>query len=90
MIASGMTAEDIVAAVLGGTEYEMFDEFDIDYVCTCSRERYLAAIAGLSANDVRDLCEKGEPIEAVCHFCNAAYTFEPSEIMAEYLKKIEK
>ena len=90
MIASGMTAEEIVAAVLGGTEYEMFDEFDIDYVCTCSRERYLAAIAGLSASDVKDLCEKGEPIEAVCHFCNAAYTFEPEEIMAEYMKKIEK
>ena len=90
MFTSSLTESQIVAAVLGGTEYEMFDEFDIDYVCTCSRERYLAAIAGLSANDVRDLCEKGEPIEAVCHFCNAAYTFEPSEIMAEYLKKIEK
>ena len=32
----------------------------------------------------------GEPIEAVCHFCNAAYTFEPEEIMTEYVKKIEK
>ncbi len=90
MIASGMTAEEIVAAVLGGTEYEMFDEFDIDYVCNCSRERYLTAIAGLSAGDVRDLCEKGEPIEAVCHFCNSAYSFEPSEIMDEFIKKTSK
>ena len=90
MIASGMTAEEIVAAVLGGTEYEMFDEFDIDYVCNCSRERYLSAIAGLSANDVKDLCDKGEPIEAVCHFCNAAYSFEPEEIMEEFVKKTQK
>ena len=88
MIGSGMSAEEIVAAVLGGTEYEMFDEFDIDYVCNCSRERYLTAIAGLSANDIKDLCEKGEPIEAVCHFCNAAYSFEPREILEEYAKKI--
>ena len=53
-------------------------------------KRYLSAIAGLSANDVKDLCEKGEPIEAICHFCNAAYTFEPEEIMTEYVKKIQK
>ena len=87
MIGAGMTAEEIVASVLGGTEYEMFDEFDIDYVCTCSRERYLSAIAGLSGKDINDLCEKGEPIEAVCHFCNSAYSFEPAEILEEYAKK---
>lgn len=88
MIGAGMSAEEIVASVLGGIEYEMFDEFDIDYICTCSRERYLSAIASLSGKDINDLCEKGEPIEAVCHFCNSAYSFEPAEIMEAYAKKI--
>ena len=49
-----------------------------------------AGYFGKTAEEVKDLCEKGEPIEAVCHFCNAAYTFDPEEIMTEYVKKIEK
>lgn len=88
MIASGKTPRQIVASVLDGTGFEMFDEFDIDYVCNCSRERYLTALAGLSAGDIKELCEDADkPIETVCHFCNSKYTFTPAEVLRAYAEK---
>lgn len=87
MIQKGMSADEIFAAVLEGTQYEMFDEFDIGYVCSCSRERYLSAIAGLSAGDIDELVREDKPIEAVCHFCNKKYVFSRDEVLKEYEKK---
>ena len=90
LIAEGSTGEDIIGAVFGGLEYEMFDEFDAEYLCTCDREKYLGAIAGLSADDVDELLSKDEPIEAVCRFCGEKYSFTPEEVRAEIEKKKAK
>lgn len=87
MIANGMSAEEIIATVFDDIDYEYFDEFDTDYVCNCSRERYLSALAGLSKNDVSELVESTEPIETVCHFCNKKYVFTPEEVAQEFIKK---
>lgn len=88
MIASGKSAEQIISSVLDGTGFEMFDEFDIDYACNCSRERYLTALAGLSAGDVKELCSDADkPIETVCRFCNSKYVFTPEEVLRAYAEK---
>ncbi len=80
MIAEGKRAEDVIAAALQGIEYQLFDEFDIGYVCTCSRERYLSALAGLPPKDLDELAAQDGPIEACCHFCNKKYDFDIAEI----------
>lgn len=90
MIQKNMSAEEIIGTVFDGIDHELFDEFDIDYVCTCSRERYLTAIAGLSANDIKELTEEDKPIEAVCHFCNKKYTFTGNEVLKKYSERKKK
>lgn len=87
LIADGANGDDIIAAVMNGLEFEMFDEFDAEYLCTCTREKYLSALAGLSADDLDDLLEKDEPIETKCRFCGESYVFSPDEIKAEVEKK---
>lgn len=82
LVFAGKTGEEIIAQVFEGIEYDMFDEFDTDYVCTCSRERYLTALAGLSDKDMDDLRD-GKPIEAQCHFCGKKYSFSVEEIDAK-------
>lgn len=79
MLYSGKTGEEIIAEAFAGIEYEMFDEFDTAYVCTCSRERYLTALAGLSDGDM-DSLRDGRPIETECHFCGKRYSFSLEEI----------
>ncbi len=80
MIAQGKRAEAVIAAVLQGIEYQLFDEFDIGYVCSCSRERYLSALAGLPPKDLDELAAQEGSIEACCHFCNKKYQFDMAEI----------
>lgn len=80
MIAEGKRAEDVIAVVLKEIEYQLFDEFDISYVCTCGRERYLNALAGLPKKDLDELAAQEGPIEACCHFCNKKYAFDIAEI----------
>ena len=80
LIADGADGDAIIDAVFSGVEYEMFDEFDIDYVCTCSRERYLDALHSLPEKDKAELREGGQPIETQCRFCKSKYVFEISEL----------
>ncbi len=75
IIEKGGRAEDVIASCFAGIEYEMFDEFDIGYVCNCSREKYEKALITLSADDFESLGEDKAPIEAVCRFCNKKYSF---------------
>ena len=63
-----------------GIEYEMFDEFDIDYICTCNRDKYLRALVGLNEDDMNELRSSNEPVETNCRFCGRKYVFELSEI----------
>lgn len=80
MIADGIGGEEIIARVFDGIEFDLFDEFDCEYRCNCSRERYLSALRGLCREDIDDLKADGKPIEASCQFCGATYTFEPAEL----------
>ncbi len=90
MIVEGMTAEEIIAAAFDGLEYDLFDEFDIEYKCNCSREKYKTALAGMSDDDINDLADGDEPVEAVCSFCGEKYVFTVGEIMQAKAEKGEK
>ena len=80
LIADGKTGEEIIDMVFSGIEYEMFDEFDAEYRCTCEREKYKIALVGLSEADMDELRSTGEPIETNCRFCGNKYVFELDEI----------
>ncbi|MBR3999644.1 MAG: Hsp33 family molecular chaperone HslO [Clostridia bacterium] len=80
LIADGMDGDEIIAHLFEGIEYQMFDEFDIAYRCSCERERYLKALVSLNEKDMQELRDANEPVETCCRFCGTRYTFELSEI----------
>ena len=83
---SGMSNEEIAALALQGIEYDLFDSIDVDYICTCSRERMEKALRSLGKADLRKLFDeqiaegKPEELEVECRFCNTKYTFTPSDL----------
>jgi len=81
-IADGMDGEEIIAAVFGDIPYDMFDEFDIGYVCPCQRDKYLRALVSLNETDMNELLESGEPVETRCQFCGRTYVFPVDELRA--------
>ncbi|MBR2336080.1 MAG: Hsp33 family molecular chaperone HslO [Clostridia bacterium] len=84
---SGMSNEEIMALAMQGIEYDLFDVIDVDYKCTCSRERMHKALVSLGEKDLRKLFDeqiaegKPEELEVECRFCNSKYTFTPKDLM---------
>ena len=82
----GMTNEEIVALAMQGIEYDLFDEIDVDYVCTCSRDRMHRALKSLSEDDLRKMFDeqiaegKPEELTVECRFCNSKYSFTPTDL----------
>ena len=83
----GMSNEEIAALALQDIEYDLFDEIDVDYLCTCSRERMEKAMKSISKKDLREMLDeqiaegKPEELEIQCKFCNSRYIFKPEELM---------
>ena len=83
----GLSNKEIADIALDGIEYDLFDELDVGYVCTCSRERIANALRGIDKRELRKMLDeqvsegKPEELEVCCHFCNNAYRFTPEELL---------
>ncbi len=85
----GLSLTQIADIALDGIEYDVFDELDVAYACTCSRERIAAALHSVGQKELRRMLDeqlaegKPEELEVNCRFCNSSYRFS-----AEELKKL--
>lgn len=83
----GMSNEELAALALQDIDYDLFDEIDVDYLCTCSRERMEKAMKSISQKDIREMFDeqiaegKPEELEIQCKFCNSRYIFKPEDLM---------
>ncbi len=83
----GLSNKEIADIALDGIEYDLFDELDVGYVCTCSRERIAKALHSIDKGELRKMLDeqvaegKTEELEVCCHFCNTAYRFTPKELL---------
>ena len=82
----GLSNEQIAAIALDGIEYDLFDEIDVDYKCTCLRERMAAALHSVGKKELRRMLDeqiaegKPEELEISCQFCNNSYRFTPENL----------
>ena len=60
----------------------MFDEFDTEYRCNCSRERFSKALISLGKNELSAMISEGKEIEMTCRFCDNVQKFSPEELVA--------
>lgn len=80
MLAKGMSILDICKTALDGFEVEVLDEYPVNYVCSCSREKLERYFCSMSDEDIRSMAdEKGVAI-ANCHFCNKKYIFTKDDL----------
>ena len=81
LLDEGKTIEEIAALAFEGIEFDPFDTIDVDYVCTCSRERMRRGIRSLGAKKVLELFDEEEKengkreLTAECRFCDKKYRF---------------
>ncbi len=89
MLAKGMTMEEICEKALTGFQMEVLDEFQINYVCSCSKERVERAISTLKPDDILSLANEKGYMEATCQYCNRSYRLTRQELqeIADFVGK---
>ena len=80
LVAECASNEEALERILEGFEYDVFDELDIGYKCTCSREKYAEALTTIGRDDLKEMYDDGKPIETVCRFCGAKYVFTHEDL----------
>lgn len=90
MLAKGMTVLEMCQKALEGFEVEVLDEQPINYVCTCSREKVIAAIEKMSDDEIRSLADEKGYAVANCHFCNKNHRFTKGQLEEIITKKAER
>ncbi len=63
-----------------GGEISFLDETDVTYKCNCSKEKIERALYTLSKEELKDMLEKDEGVEANCSFCNTQYVVSEAEL----------
>ncbi len=84
----GLSNKEIMNIALEGIPYDAYDTIDVEYVCTCSRDRMKRGLASLGKTEIMQMLDeqeeegKARELTTVCHFCNNSYTFDEEELVA--------
>ena len=80
MIATGLSPEGILQEVLKDFDVKILGRQDVEYRCTCSRDRLERVLLGLGVDELRDMLEQEKKAELRCHFCNDVHNFDETEL----------
>lgn len=82
----GLSAEEIADIAFKDIEYDIFDEIDVEYRCTCQEQRIANALKSFGKAKLEELLAeqvaegKREELEVCCHFCDKKYIFDRERI----------
>lgn len=87
MVDAGMTNEDILNVALRDIPFDIFDEYEVSYRCTCSRERTGDAVRSIGEAELlklfdEQLADNGNDYLTVeCRFCDKVYKFTKEDLI---------
>ena len=73
-------ANSLIQSVLAGLSPKILEKQNVEYRCSCSRERVLSVVTGLNATEIEDIMREGKPVEVTCQFCDAVYAIGIEEL----------
>lgn len=91
MIDKGMTNEEILAVAFRDIEFDVFDEYEVSYKCTCNEERTKKALLSLGEKELdRLFAEQLEDngcdyLTVECKFCDKRYEYRKSDFDGDFL-----
>ncbi|MGS2750243.1 redox-regulated molecular chaperone HslO [Bacillus zanthoxyli] len=80
LIEQGLSPEELLYAVLGEDKVKVLETMDVQFNCTCSRERIESVLISLGKTELEQIREEEEETEVHCHFCNERYKFSKEYI----------
>ena len=81
LIEQGLSPEELLYTVLGEDKVKVLEVMDVQFNCTCSRERIESVLISLGKTELEQVREEEEEeTEVHCHFCNELYKFSKEDI----------
>jgi molecular chaperone Hsp33 len=80
-----LNVEELLNRLYHEEEVRLFDGTDIEFACTCSRERVSESLRLIGQEEVEEILEQDGEVTATCDFCNETYRFDPVDV-AELFK----
>lgn len=76
----GMSAAELLRAVLSDFDMETVEESPVEYRCYCSKERVERALLSLGREELTALIEEQGKAELTCQFCDRVYRYTKEEL----------
>ncbi len=80
MVKAGMSATEMLQTAVGDLGLTVLDEREPLFQCKCSVERARKIIASVGREEIKDMLEKDNGAELICHYCNEAYQISGDEL----------
>jgi len=82
LVNGGAGAADLIKMALGDIDFEIMEERDIAFDCSCSMERAIGMVAALGPNEVTSMLEEDKGAVMSCGFCNEVYQLDEDHLRA--------
>ncbi|MBP3936819.1 MAG: Hsp33 family molecular chaperone HslO [Clostridia bacterium] len=80
MLNSGMDTTAIADKLLDGMGYEVVDQYEPTYRCTCSRDKVEGAFSAIPTDELLTLPDENGETTVNCNFCDKVYTFTTADL----------
>ncbi|MBX3289416.1 MAG: Hsp33 family molecular chaperone HslO [Acidobacteria bacterium] len=80
MIREGATPADLAKMALGIIDFEVLEEREVSFACTCSFEKAVAMVAGLGRKEVEAILAEDKQAVMTCGFCNETYRLNENDL----------
>jgi molecular chaperone Hsp33 len=79
LIREGASPRDLLRTALGDVPFEVLEEREVGFSCTCSYERAASLVSSIDAAELESMLREDKGASLTCHFCNETYRIdEPS------------
>jgi len=75
-----LNAEQVLHRLYHEDDLRIFQPTDVEFRCSCSRERTYNALASLNSQDIQEILEEQEVVTMDCEFCNQQYIFTSKDL----------
>jgi molecular chaperone Hsp33 len=82
LIREGARPPDLLRTALGGVPFEVLEEKEVGFGCTCSYERAASLVSSIDGVELESMLREDRGASLTCHFCNETYRIDEAALAA--------
>jgi len=82
LIREGARPVDLLRTALGDVPFELLEEREVGFSCTCSYERAASLVSSIDGAELESMLREDKGAALTCHFCNETYRIDETALSA--------